>query len=291
MQPYVIYFYGSGLAFFVGVGLILLAISMVSVRRSRLLLRLAPIVAIIGVALVGLSATPLPYWFYTTAGLVTMAWLFTERWGGGPAPTRVMLIRLTAALIWIIALGMELPFHLTPASPTTGTPALWIIGDSVAAGVGDPKTQTWPKLLASKQGIAIHDHSKIGGTVASALRRLDNEPVGEGIVLLEIGGNDLMGNTPTSEFEENLRRLLTEVCKPGRQVLMFEWPLPPFRNDYGIAQRRLAAQYGVTLIPKRDFVQVLTTSDATIDSIHLTQQGHELMAELVWSIVRPAFGK
>ena len=128
----------------------------------------------------------------------------------------------------------------------------------------------------------------MGATVGSALRHLEKEPLGDGLVLLEIGGNDLLGTTTVTDFEDLLDRLLVEVCRPGRVVVMLELPLPPFCNDYGRAQRRLAAAHGVTLIPKRWLVDVLTANGATVDGIHLSQEGHELMAEKVWRLLKPA---
>jgi len=50
-------------------------------------------------------------------------------------------------------------------------------------------------------------------------------------------------------------------------------------------QRRLARQYDVILVPKRPFVAVLTTPGATVDGIHLSKQGHALMAEMMWQAV------
>jgi acyl-CoA thioesterase-1 len=193
--------------------------------------------------------------------------------------------------IWVTAAVLEGRYLLTPTIEAANQPALWIIGDSVSAGTGNPKTETWPRVLARKYSVVVHDHSQVGATVATALHRLDKEPLGHGLLLLEIGGNDLLGTTTAANFEDRLDSLLAEVCQPGRTVLMFELPLPPFCNQYGMAQRRLAARHRVILIPKRVFAEVLTTSDATLDGVHLSQQGHDLMAETVWSIIGPAYSK
>jgi acyl-CoA thioesterase-1 len=45
----------------------------------------------------------------------------------------------------------------------------------------------------------------------------------------------------------------------------------------------------VALIPKRVLLAVLRRDGATLDSVHLSQAGHERMAEVVWDVVRPAF--
>ena len=64
---------------------------------------------------------------------------------------------------------MELPYYITPTVPVADKPVLWIIGDSVTAGVGDAKTETWPRILARKHDIAVHDYSQMGATVGTAM--------------------------------------------------------------------------------------------------------------------------
>ncbi len=69
---------------------------------------------------------------------------------------------------------------------------------------------------------------------------------------------------------------------------MFELPLLPMKNGYGRAQRQVAARHGVTLIPKRCFVELLATPGATVDGIHLSVAGQRQMAELVWGFAGTA---
>ena len=288
-MPFIIYFFGSGFAFFVGIGFVLLGVLLKTLRRWPAQQRLAPLTAIVGVIFVAFSAAPLPYWYYALAGVVTLGWLLAERSQHNISPFRLGTLRATVVTVWLTGAVMDGQFQLTPTLTATGRPAIWIIGDSVTAGVGNRKTVTWPRILAQAHGIEIHDHSQVGATVATALRNLPNEPLGDGIVLLEIGGNDLLGSTTAADFEDQLDRLLTAVCQPRRTVLMFELPLPPFCNRFGMAQRRLAAEHSVLLISKRAFVEVLTAGDATLDGVHLSQRGHEAMAEMVWRIVGPAY--
>lgn len=66
---------------------------------------------------------------------------------------------------------------------------------------------------------------------------------------------------------------------------MFELPLPPLFNGYGYAQRALAAKHKVALIPRRLLASVLFSPDATLDSIHLSDQGHQRLAESVAEIL------
>jgi acyl-CoA thioesterase-1 len=71
-------------------------------------------------------------------------------------------------------------------------------------------------------------------------------------------------------------------------VAMFELPIPPLYEGFGRVQRDLASRYGVALIPKRILLSVIEAADATVDSLHLTQQGHDEMADVVWALLEPA---
>jgi acyl-CoA thioesterase-1 len=109
------------------------------------------------------------------------------------------------------------------------------------------------------------------------------------LAILEIGGNDLLGTTTADEFERDLDRLLAMVRRSDRPVLMFELPLPPTRNQYGIIQRRLATKHQATLIPKRIFMGVLAAPGSTLDTVHLSQIGHQRMADAVWNVIQQAY--
>lgn len=101
------------------------------------------------------------------------------------------------------------------------------------------------------------------------------------IVLIEIGGNDLLSGVPSHEFEQALEAIFLKVVAPGRTVVMFELPLFPHTIAYGQIQRRLAAKYGVWLIPKRFFIYVISGPGATLDGLHLSDAGAHRMAALV----------
>jgi acyl-CoA thioesterase-1 len=78
------------------------------------------------------------------------------------------------------------------------------------------------------------------------------------------------------------------VQGPDRELVMFELPLFPFDNAYGIEQRRIAAKYGIRLIPRRCLAAILASPGATLDGIHLSNTGQRALAALVWEVVGPA---
>jgi acyl-CoA thioesterase-1 len=286
----VVYFFGGGFAFFVGATFILLAI-ILELERCGRWSRGSSITAILGMILVVLSAVPLPIWVYAVLFASTLALLIAQHWRRTIPPRWMTTARVCIAGMWVGAVAFELSYQFVPHVSTAPQPRLYLFGDSVSAGVSDDQTKNWPNLFAKDHSIEVLNYSAAGATLAVANQRASENPIGDGIVLLEIGGNDLLGTTTDQDFNRNLEELLRHVCRSDRQVLMFELPLPPFRAEYGRIQRRLAGKYNVALIPKRIFASVLTGDGATLDSIHLSKRGQQRMADAVWRVLRPAYVK
>ena len=210
--------------------------------------------------------------------------------GRTPCPDRCSGLRVAVVTVWLVAVFVELPYHLTPRVPRLGHPAaLGIIGDSVTAGIGGPKDVTWagaPRETPRRCG----PRPWAGG----GRRRVRRAASGLGFSGREahFAGDrrdDLLGGTTPSAFEAGLAKLLAAVRRPGRVVVMLELPLPPTYNAFGRIQRRLARRYNVLLVPKRVLLGVLQRQGTTLDSIHLSPEGHQDMADAIWKVVREAY--
>jgi acyl-CoA thioesterase I len=290
-MDWLIYLFGSGIVYFVGIACILIAVTLTSIRAGRWSSIVATLLTLIGLLLVGLSATPLPYWLYAVLVGLTFLWLIGERFELSGFKAQRIRFRILLAAVWLACFAIEIPYHVVPSFTITGHPALYVIGDSVTAGMSDNEQDRWPQLLARDHEIEVIDLAHAGATCASAMKQADGLPIDGSLLLLEIGGNDLLGSTSAEKFDRDLDQLLSKVCTPKRTVLMFELPLPPFCNAFGRIQRQLAAKHSVLLVPKRKFVAVLAESGATLDSIHLAPRGHQQMAETVWQLIQPAYDK
>ena len=274
----------SGQVFFTGVALIVIA-AIASMRRQVLARRVAVLLFLIGIIAVVVSSTAISYGYYALAAGGTLLWILSllrkPAWSWGS---------WTLAGVWLGAALLELPYHLTPSLQPASDCSLAVLGDSVTAGIGDSETsETWPRILARTHQLKVQDISHVGETAASALERARTHSVTASVVVIEIGGNDLLGSTTSAEFALDLDALLTHLASPARQLVMLELPLPPFYHEFGRVQRTLSAKHRVVLVPKRVFLSVLAGQDSTLDSIHLSQAGHQLMADAVWCLIKSAF--
>lgn len=279
-----VYHIVSGQAFFSGIALLVLA-AFASTRPQPIFRRITVLSFLIGVIAVAVSSTAIQYWIYGVASGAISVWIasaFRTNWRR-PAAIAMGCVCLILALF-------ELPYHMTHSLTSTKTRTMTVIGDSVTAGVdGDETSETWPSLFARQHRIQVQDISHIGETAASALKRTKTQSIESSVVLVEIGGNDILGSTTTTEFARDLDALLAYLEAPDRQVIMFELPLPPFCHEFGRIQRMAAAKHNVTLIPKRVFLSVIAGSESTLDTIHLSQSGHQFMADMVWRNTKAAY--
>jgi acyl-CoA thioesterase I len=107
------------------------------------------------------------------------------------------------------------------------------------------------------------------------------------LVLIELGGNDLIAGQPSTAFSRALDGMLAKLAAPGRTLVMFELPLLPNRVEHGQIQRRLCGKYRVWLIRKRFLTEVIAGRDATSDGLHLTDAGARRMEAVVSRILAP----
>ena len=278
-------FFGSGYALFLGAAM-LVAATLLTLARWRFRQGAVRLTALVGALLFILSSEPLPWFLYGAWGATVAVWMWLER--DGNRPRARLAARIAVAILCTTAVLVELPWQFTPAIHGSFR-TLYVIGDSISAGVGGAGERNWPRIIGDAHGVTVIDLSRAAETVSSALDRTDKVRERDALVFLEIGGNDMLDYARGDKFEEDFDALLRAVAGPGRTLVMMEIPLPPFCNRFGMIQRRLALKYNAILIPKRIFMRILTGPGATVYGLHLSQAGHERMAEVLWGILGPAF--
>lgn len=277
--------FGSGDAFFVAQAFFALAL-FAAWRRWRSGRVFS--IAFVGALWLFLSAWPGTLFWILGLGICGVAiglQTFVRR---PPKGSGRRLLPITMAFVAIAPLH-ETTFRLTPRMPLRSGESLAVIGDSVTAGLNDDD-DTWPQQLARRCDIAVWDASQPGATLPSALQQLSALNGRGDVLILEIGGNDLLEEVGVAPFRQTLQELLSAATQRYNRVVMCELPLPPLANQYGFWQRRLAGQYRVPLIPKRRLIGILTTAGATVDGVHLSDAGQMRMAELMQSVLQLAPG-
>jgi acyl-CoA thioesterase I len=202
------------------------------------------------------------------------------RWQNKKVGGVLLLLLVVQSLLLV---RTELIHSRRPAIPFETGKTLVVLGDSMCMGA-DPPGKNWPELLGDLAQLRVRNFSFGGAKVASSLSEARLISKDDALVIIELGGNDLLGGTSVPKFRDDLEKMLGLVCGPHRRVAMIELPLPPFYNRFGVVQRDLAKSHGVTLIPKRYLAKIICTPGATVDGLHLSNAGHTLLAHTIFEM-------
>jgi acyl-CoA thioesterase-1 len=283
---FVAHHFVSGDALFTGTSAILLGLILSLSRDFKGRGTAVRVLTIIGVLFVTAAAIPFSNWLYAIWGMSLVIWLACE----SRKPRRLLsILRALAAIITAAAPLWEIAWRAEQFVDQQPQSVFYVIGDSISAEAFDSDERTWPARLRDDRNISVANLAQIGATVRSALRQAEHVEQGLAFVLIEIGGNDILGETSQPRFATDLDVLLSRLQRPGRQLVMLELPLPPFYNGYGRTQRQLAKEHGVVLIPRREFAGVIFAANATTDGLHLSETGQQLMADMIWQHISPSF--
>ena len=152
-----------------------------------------------------------------------------------------------------------------PAIPVMG-PERKIIafGDSLFAGYGLDPRDAYPEKLESAlraKGINadVINAGVSGDTTAAGLNRLEFTLVAQkdappALLILELGGNDLLRGLSPEETKANLGKMLAILRKAKVPVLLMGMRSPPnygpeYQGQFDAIYADLAKEYGAALIP------------------------------------------
>jgi len=274
-------YFASGESLYPGATLLLLVVISRLFIKHGWMLRAGNLLAWVALALMIMASPPFSL-FVSLTFLAVLAFWFITSSQSSLSQTTINLQMGASILLatFLLVLGfLEFPHRKMPRI-TGNANHLVVIGDSISSGI-DPHVAPWPLMLQQTCGLPVKNLARPGAQVSEGLLMANGLTNDDHLVAIEIGGNDLLMGVSADDYSKALDELLFKVAAPGRTVVMFELPLVPTKIAYGRIQRRLGTKYGVALIPKRYFAQVLGDASATTDGLHLSTSGARGLAARV----------
>lgn len=209
--------------------------------------------------------------------------------------------RSVAQMTNLLRLLLLLAASVTLAHAAERPGTILFFGDSLTAGYGldDPMSTAYPARIQEKlesQGLPyrVINAGLSGETSAGGLRRIDwvlRQPVA--VFVLELGANDGLRGLSIPAVRENLGRILDKVRakNPDAKLVIAGMQMPTsmgsYADDYEQIFPELAEAYNATLIPfLLDGVGGVPELNLP-DGIHPTEEGHAIVADTVWTHLRP----
>jgi lysophospholipase L1-like esterase len=281
-------YFTSGESLYLGAALFLMVVvAPISLKRIWIL-RVRDAVASVALAFMVMASPP----FAVVVDLIFLAvfllWFITSQQSSSSQTSMRLRKGSTLVLLVLLLVLPAIEFSHRRMPSITGSPSdhVVVIGDSISSGI-DRHVEAWPAVLQQTCGVEMRNLARPGALVSEGLLMARDLTQSDHLVLIEIGGNDLLMGVSSDEYGKALNALVSKVTAPNRTVLMFELPLLPNKIGYGQIQRSLSAKYRVALIPKRYFAQVIGDTDATTDGLHLSASGARRMAALVAKVLSP----
>lgn len=187
-------------------------------------------------------------------------------------------------------------------SPQTNAPVIVAFGDSLTSGYGLSRAQSYPSLVQERLRADGYEYRVVnegvtGDTSAAALHRLDRSLEGDvKIVIVELGGNDILRGQPVAETKKNLGQIIERIQARKVEVLLAglyapDSSPPAYQKEVREAYRELARKYKVVFIPfLLDRVAGLKLLNLE-DGLHPNAEGTKIMAETVYRALRPMLKK
>jgi lysophospholipase L1-like esterase len=160
------------------------------------------------------------------------------------------------------------------------------LGDSITAGVGAGPGEAYPELLAARLGTEVINEGESGDTAAQGLARLDRVLADDPwLVIVELGGNDILRQVPPGQTERSLRGILDRLLA-ARVVPVLVEVDAPFGASYKEIYGRLGDEYRIPVV--EDAIgKILRDRALKSDTVHPNAEGQKVLAEAIADEIAP----
>ena len=160
-------------------------------------------------------------------------------------------------------------------------------GDSLTHGTGAGQDEAYPAVLARLTGRSVINAGVPGDTTAGGLERLPDllQEHRPRLVLLCLGGNDMLRKHPRETTESNLRQLVQAIRASGAEVVLIAVPEPKLFGGAPEFYERIAEDMQLPL-EAEIFNDVLKDNRLKADPIHANAAGYRVVAERLAEFLR-----
>ncbi len=193
---------------------------------------------------------------------------------------------------WLLVACLALPACTPKPSPLQAlgnNDVVLAFGDSLTAGVGAGPGETYPEVLQTLIGRTVINDGVSGEVTAQGLDRLPDslDRHQPRLLLLCLGGNDMLRNMDRAAAESNLREMVRLAQGRGVPVVLIAVPEPRLIAGVAAFYRRIAADFQIPL-EDEVLLDVLKNGSTKSDPIHPNAAGYRRIAQSIAALLREA---
>ncbi len=196
-----------------------------------------------------------------------------------------LLRSLAAALMAVVLAGCSAK---APKLPLLAVDDVIVaFGDSLTYGSGAKAQESYPAVLAQLINRKVVRAGVPGELTAQGLARLPAviEEHNPRLVIVCLGGNDMLRRVNEAEIKHNLRAIIVDIRARDIAVVLVGVPKPALIMSAPELYADLATEFGIPY-EGNIVTSVLYRSEYKSDSIHPNAQGYRKMAEAIAELLR-----
>lgn len=187
---------------------------------------------------------------------------------------------IAAALVAVLLAGCS---EKVPKLPPLGTDDVVVaFGDSLTYGTGVKAEESYPAVLAELIGREVVRAGVPGEVTAQGLTRLPSviEAHDPRLIIICLGGNDILRKVNEAETEENLRAIIATIRRRNIDAVLVGVPEASLFGSTPEFYADLAAEFDIPYEGKI-LGRVLWKSEYKSDAIHPNAKGYHKIAEAI----------
>jgi len=266
-------YFVSGKSFFAGDLMIIFA-AFLSCAHERLFFRVATsAMLILGLLFMIFSGVPISWIpFVLVAAAVAIIFFFSQY---EKASNRIFFWSVRGGLVAVMLAMLinETKYLRIPSLDSREYKKMYVIGTGFS--MSENNGRSYVDILHDRYRLNIFNLSEPGNTTKKAMSQAEMLSSGDILILIELGMEE-----DFLEYKTFLKQLLSQLTGKNRTVVMFELPRLSGDGNYAEAQRELAAQYKVKLIPKKVLASAIYDWHSRRPQ-QLADEAHDWLAKLL----------
>ena len=161
-------------------------------------------------------------------------------------------------------------------------------GDSLTSGFGASPGMDYPSQLEGIIGRPVINAGVVGDTTVGALTRLDKDVLNRSprIVLITLGGNDLMSGVNEEVFSNNLRTIIEMIQDRGALVIVGGIEITYWGEEFWEVYKQVCQETGAVLI-NNILHGIIDKPELMTDFIHPNDAGYTIIAQRFYKAMKP----
>lgn len=186
--------------------------------------------------------------------------------------------------LFLMGCSNENPLTLRPLKKQD---VILAFGDSLTYGVGATPETSFPAVLQKLIGVKVINAGLPGEETSGGVARIDKafEENFPSLVILCLGGNDILRKRPFEKIKENLSIIIKKIQAHGAQVLLIGVPTV----GLSLSAPALYAELGEELHIPVDVIimpELLKNPNYKSDYIHFNTAGYEILAQRIAKLLK-----